>query len=292
MQENTLAKIIDGKAISQEIRSELKEQINSNSKFRSAGLAVILVGNDPASAYYVESKRKACAEVGIESFKTELPAETAKEDLVACIEKYNQDDNVDGILLQLPLPEKLSPFTQEIIDKISPTKDVDGLTSVNLGKILCADKDAIEPCTPKGCMELLSRSGVELSGKKVLVMGRSSLVGKPIAMLLNKANATVTMAHSRTADIEKEIAAADVLIAAIGKKEFVKGEWIKDGAVVIDVGINAAEIDGKKKLFGDVEFASASERASMITPVPGGVGPMTVAMLLKNTYELYLKHTA
>lgn len=292
MQENTLAKIIDGKAISQEIRSELKEQINSNSKFRSAGLAVILVGNDPASAYYVESKRKACAEVGIESFKTELPAETTKEDLVACIEKYNQDDNVDGILLQLPLPEKLSPFTQEIIDKISPTKDVDGLTSVNLGKILCADKDAIEPCTPKGCMELLSRSGVELSGKKVLVMGRSSLVGKPIAMLLNKANATVTMAHSRSTDIEKEIAAADVLIAAIGKKEFVKGEWIKDGAVVIDVGINAAEIDGKKKLFGDVEFASASERASMITPVPGGVGPMTVAMLLKNTYELYLKHTA
>lgn len=286
-----MTKIIDGKAIATEIKSELKLAI-SKIIARKPGLAVILVGDDPASHYYVGSKQKSCGEVGMESFKTVLSASSSKQELISVIENYNQDPKVDGILLQLPLPEALRANTQEIIDTISPTKDVDGLTSYNLGQLVVKSPDTVYPCTPKGCMELLQRSGVELAGKKVLVIGRSILVGKPIALMLNNANATVTMAHSRTKNLEAEVKSADILIAAIGVPEFIKGSWIKEGSVVIDVGINAIE-DGpekKRKLVGDVEYLEAEKRAALITPVPGGVGPMTVAMLLSNTLELYHKH--
>lgn len=287
----TKTNIIDGKAIAADIRGELKSEISAI-KTRKPGLAVILVGDDPASHYYVGSKQKACEEVGIESFKTTLPFSASKEELIKVIEGYNADPNVDGILLQLPLPETLRAETQEIIDTISPTKDVDGLTSYNLGQLVVKSNKAVEPCTPKGCMELLRRSGVEISGKKALVIGRSTLVGKPISLLLNNANATVTMAHSRTAELQKEVSEADILVAAIGVPEFVPGSWLKEGAVVIDVGINAIDQgEGqKRKLVGDVNFLEAEKKASLITPVPGGVGPMTVAMLLSNTLELYKQH--
>jgi len=282
-------KIIDGKAIAAEIKNELKNKISNLNK-RAPGLAVILVGDDPASHYYVSNKEKSCAEVGIVSFKTILAANCSKEELISIINKYNQDPNVDGILLQLPLPAALKNSSQEIIDHILANKDVDGLTTINLGKLVVGSKDAIEPCTPKGCMELLKRSYVNCSGKQAIVLGRSTLVGKPISLLLNAANATVTMAHSKTQNLEALLAQADIIVAAIGQAEFIKANAIKVGAVIIDVGINAIEIDGKRTLVGDVEFTKAFEKASLITPVPGGVGPMTVAMLLANTLELYEKH--
>ena len=282
--------IIDGKKIAQEIQDELKLEIKNlraGSK-RAPGLAVILVGDDPASQFYVAKKQSACAELGIESFKTVLGADCTKEKLVSVIKAYNSDTKVDGILLQLPLPTPLKPFTQEILDTISEHKDVDGLTTLNLGKVLLDSPSAIFPCTPKGCMELLKRSGVALSGKRVLVIGRSLLVGKPVALMLSNANATVILAHSQTQNLAQEVLQADIIVAAIGKPEAIKGEWIKPGAVVIDVGINSVIAqDGTKKIVGDVEFAQASQQAGFITPVPGGVGPMTVAMLLKNTTELW-----
>jgi methylenetetrahydrofolate dehydrogenase (NADP+)/methenyltetrahydrofolate cyclohydrolase len=282
--------IIDGKKIAQEIKDELKLEIKNllASAKRAPGLAVILVGDDPASQFYVAKKQSACAELGIESFKTVLDADCTKEKLISVIKAYNSDTKVDGILLQLPLPSQLKPFTQEILDTISEHKDADGLTTLNLGKVLLGSPSAISPCTPKGCMELLKRSGVELSGKRVLVIGRSLLVGKPIALMLSNANATVTLAHSQTQNLSQEVFQADIIVAAIGKPEAIKGEWIKPGAVVIDVGINSVIAqDGTKKILGDVEFMQASQQASLITPVPGGVGPMTVAMLLKNTTELW-----
>jgi methylenetetrahydrofolate dehydrogenase (NADP+)/methenyltetrahydrofolate cyclohydrolase len=284
-----MAKIIDGKETAKQIKAELKEKISTVSG-RKPGLAVIIVGDDKASHYYVGSKQKACSEVGIESFKTELGSQASKEELIKVITSYNQNETVDGILLQLPLPDSLRSMTQEIIDTISADKDVDGLTTFNLGKLVSKSPDAIEPCTPKGCMELLKRYNINPSGKKALVLGRSTLVGKPIALLLNNANATVTMAHSRTENMSTELKEADIIIAAIGQAEFINGDSIKQNAVVIDVGINAIERDGKRVLVGDVEFVSAKNNASFITPVPGGVGPMTVAMLLQNTYELFLKH--
>lgn len=282
--------IIDGKKIAQEIKDELKLEIKNllASAKRAPGLAVILVGDDPASQFYVAKKQSACAELGIESFKTVLDADCTKEKLISAIKAYNSDTKVDGILLQLPLPSQLKPFTQEILDTISEHKDADGLTTLNLGKVLLGSPSAISPCTPKGCMELLKRSGVELSGKRVLVIGRSLLVGKPVALMLSNANATVTLAHSQTQNLAQEVFQADIIVAAIGKPEAIKGEWIKPGAVVIDVGINSVIAqDGTKKILGDVEFMQASQQASLITPVPGGVGPMTVAMLLKNTTELW-----
>lgn len=284
-----MAKLIDGKETAKQIKAELKEKISTIAG-RKPGLAVIIVGDDKASHYYVGSKQKACSEVGIESFKTELGSQTTKDELIKVITSYNQNKKVDGILLQLPLPDSLKSITQEIIDTISADKDVDGLTTLNLGKLVSKSPDAIEPCTPKGCMELLKRYGIDPSGKKAIVLGRSTLVGKPIALLLNNANATVTMAHSRTKNINNELKEADIIIAAIGQAEFINGNFIKQNAVVIDVGINAIERDGKRILVGDVEFASAESKASFITPVPGGVGPMTVAMLLQNTYELFQKH--
>jgi methylenetetrahydrofolate dehydrogenase (NADP+)/methenyltetrahydrofolate cyclohydrolase len=284
---------IDGKATAQSVKDLLKRQISNlrSDGYRAPGLAVILVGDDPASHYYVASKEKACAEIGVRSFKTLLPVNTTKDELLAVIYAYNQDDNVDGILLQLPLPKELKPYTKEIVDSISINKDADGLTSTNMGRLLNANPNAIYPCTPKGCMHLLRAHNIDLVGKKALVIGRSELVGKPLAIMLSQANATVTMAHSMTLHLDKELAQADIVLVAIGRKEFVKGEWIKPGAVVIDVGINTEESpEGKKKLYGDVEYSSASKKASFITPVPGGVGPMTVAMLLDNTVELYKRH--
>ncbi len=289
------AQIIDGKKISAEIKEELKHKISGilNSG-RVPCLAVILVGDDPASHYYVSSKEKSCEAVGIKSVKKILAANTSKEELLQQIAEFNKNQEIDGILLQLPLPEALRPYTQEIVDHISVDKDVDGLTTANLGRLLSNSKNAIQPCTPKGCMELLKRYEINCEGKKALVLGRSTLVGLPISILLNQANATVTMAHSRSANLIDECKNADIVVAAIGKANFINGSWLKAGAVVIDVGINAitalnAEGLEQRKIVGDVDFNSASEIASFITPVPGGVGLMTVAMLLSNTVELYLR---
>ncbi len=303
--------IIDGKATAASIRNELKKNVSSATGVRQPGLAVILVGDDPASHFYVQRKQDACKEVGIQSYKSILPATTSKELLIAEIQKYNTDDNVDGILLQLPLPDNLRNSTQIIIDNISPDKDVDGLTSYNLGQLLVRSSKTIYPCTPKGCMELLKRYSVILKGKKAIVIGRSTLVGMPLAIMLNQADATVTMAHSKTLNLKKEISQADIVIAAIGIPEMIKGSWLKENAIVIDVGINTVyykdgertavnpnssshenKIDSNlqqasKRLVGDVEFSSAIHNSKLITPVPGGVGPMTVAMLLSNTVELW-----
>jgi methylenetetrahydrofolate dehydrogenase (NADP+)/methenyltetrahydrofolate cyclohydrolase len=287
------SKIIDGKAVAHSIKTKLAGKIAeaSLSGGRAPGLAVIIVGDDPASHYYVRSKQKSCADVGISSYKSDLPATTTKEQLIRVLQNYNDDTKVDGILLQLPLPAALAADTQEIIDSIHPDKDVDGLTTINLGRLITGSSKLIYPCTPKGCMELLRDAGVELAGKRALVIGRSNLVGKPIAIMLNQAHATVTMAHSRSADLAQLVSEADILVAAIGKPEFIQGSWLKPGAVVIDVGINAVyKKPDERSLVGDVEFETAGARASAITPVPGGVGPMTVAMLLENCYELYLRH--
>ena len=299
------AQIIDGKKISAEIKEELKKKISGfltvsdqnklDERFsRPPCLAVILVGDDPASHYYVSSKEKSCEAVGIKSIKKIMAASISKEELLQQIAEFNKDDGIDGILLQLPLPEHLREFTQDIVDSISVDKDVDGLTTANLGRLLSNSKSAIHPCTPKGCMELLKRYGIKTEAKRVLVIGRSTLVGLPISILLNQANATVIMAHSRTANLEEECKNADIIVAAIGKPNYIQGSWLKAGAVVIDVGINAVmqvQADGSelKKIVGDVDFKTASEKASFITPVPGGVGLMTVAMLLSNTVELYLR---
>ncbi len=289
-----MATIIDGKAISALIREELKIKIkdfrDNSTKGKAPGLAVILVGDDPASNFYVNKKQEACAELGIYSPKTMLPANTTKDELLAVIQSYNSDDQINGILLQLPLPVALRPYTQEILDSIVPSKDVDGLTSYNLGLLLVNHPDAVFPCTPKGCMELLKRHDITVAGKTTLVIGRSTLVGKPISLMLNSANATVTMAHSKTQNLDKYLAEADILVAAIGVPEFIRGEQLKSGVVVLDVGINSiTQADGTKKIVGDVHYDSASAKASFITPVPGGVGPMTVAMLLMNTWELFLR---
>jgi methylenetetrahydrofolate dehydrogenase (NADP+)/methenyltetrahydrofolate cyclohydrolase len=232
--------------------------------------------------------------VGIKSIKKIMAVSISKEELLQQIAEFNKDDGIDGILLQLPLPDHLREFTQDIVDSISVDKDVDGLTTANLGRLLSNSKSAIHPCTPKGCMELLKRYGIKTEAKRVLVIGRSTLVGLPISILLNQANATVIMAHSRTANLEEECKNADIIVAAIGKPNYIQGSWLKPGAVVIDVGINAVmqvQADGSelKKIVGDVDFKTASEKASFITPVPGGVGLMTVAMLLSNTMELYLR---
>jgi methylenetetrahydrofolate dehydrogenase (NADP+) / methenyltetrahydrofolate cyclohydrolase len=279
--------IIDGKAIASSIRNELKQILARRNEQRKPGLAVLLVGDDPASQFYVQRKRDACHEIGINSFQTILEANITKEKLIEEIEKYNLDDNVDGILLQLPLPKTLEAQTQEIIDHINPAKDVDGLTSYNLGQLLVRSAQTIYPCTPKACIELLKHQEVILKGKKILVIGRSTLVGMPLALILNQYDATVTMAHSKTLNLKKEVSQADIVIAAIGVPEFIEGSWLKPNAVVIDVGINAILKNSSKRLVGDVEFKSALNVASLITPVPGGVGPMTVAMLLSNTVELW-----
>ena len=280
------AQIIDGKAIAQELKTQLKAEVET---IRSQGkrvpcLAVILVGNDPASEVYVGHKKKACAEVGIESRSLTLPADTTQEDLDEHLRALNDDHGVDGILLQLPLPAHLS--SQRAIDLISPAKDVDGLTPISQG-LLVWRRTGLVSCTPLGVMELIRRTGIKLSGSRAVVIGRSVLVGAPMATLLGNAGATVTAINSRTVDPAAITRQADLLVVAAGVKRLVGGDWIKPGAVVIDVGIHR---DGQR-LCGDVNFEEASKVASWITPVPGGVGPMTIVSLLRNCVSAYQART-
>lgn len=273
------AKILNGKEVSERIKSGLKDkvtEIKKNGIF--PGLAVVLVGNDPASRVYVNSKKKACEFIGIESFEYTLPEDTTEKQLLELVTKLNEDKRVDGILVQLPLPKHINE--ENVINAISPPKDVDAFHPVNTGRLMTGNPLFL-PCTPAGVMELIHESGIDVKGKECVVVGRSNIVGKPQAMLLLAEHGTVTICHSRTVNLEEVCKRADILVAAVGKPEFIKGSFIKPGAVVIDVGIN--RIDGK--IVGDVEFASASEKASAITPVPGGVGPMTIAMLMKNTVK-------
>ena len=275
-----MATIIDGKAIAAKIRSTLTAEV---AELKTAGitpgLAVVLVGEDPASKVYVSMKEKACADVGIFSAEHKLPAETSEKDLLALIDQLNNDARIHGILVQLPLPKQIN--AERVLEAISPDKDVDGFHPYNVGRLMVG-KPTFQPCTPYGVMVMLQEIGFDLTGKNVVVVGRSNIVGKPVAMMCLQQHATVTICHSRTKDLAAVVRSADVVIAAVGVPEMIKGEWIKEGAVVIDVGVNRV---GEKKLVGDVEYAAAAERASAITPVPGGVGPMTITMLLYNTVE-------
>ena len=280
-----MAKIIDGKAIAKEVRAEIAaECAELKEKGIIPGLAVIIVGEDPASQVYVRNKKKACEEVGFFSEVIELPEKTTEEELLALVRKLNADPSIHGILVQLPLPKHISDAT--VIANIDPAKDVDAFHPSNVGKIMIGDYDFL-PCTPAGVMVLLEKSGVDISGKECVVVGRSNIVGKPQAMLLLHANGTVTICHSRTKNLAEVTRRADILVVAIGKADFITGDMVKDGAVVIDVGMNR-RADGK--LTGDVDFASVEPKASLITPVPGGVGPMTITMLLKNTLTSAKKH--
>lgn len=272
-----MAKIIDGKAISAAIKDELKEQVAA---YKEQGveitLAVVKVGNDPASAVYVRNKEKACEYVGITSKTLALPEETTEEELLKVVDDLNHDSAVNGILVQLPLPKHIDE--SKILLAIDSKKDVDGFHPVNVGKMVIGEETFL-PCTPAGIIEMLKRSDIEIAGKECVVIGRSNIVGKPMSMLMLKENATVTITHSRTKDLKQVTKRADILIAAIGKAKFVTAEYVKEGAVIIDVGMNR---DENGKLCGDVDFASVEQKASAITPVPGGVGPMTVTMLLVN----------
>lgn len=267
--------IINGKEISASIRAEIKAETEKMSV--RPGLAVILVGNDPASQVYVRNKNKACEEVGFYSEMYTLPEQTSMEDLLGLIDQLNHSPQIHGILVQLPLPKHLDE--EKVILAISPEKDVDAFHPVNVGKIMIGNHSFL-PCTPAGVMELLSRSGIDVSGKECVVIGRSNIVGKPQAMLLLHANGTVTVCHSRTKNLAGICARADILVSAIGKAKFVTPDMVKEGAVVIDVGINR---DENGKLCGDVDFDAVAPKTSYITPVPGGVGPMTITMLMKNT---------
>ncbi len=277
----SLGQPIDGKEVAARVREEVRLRVAENASRVRPGLATVLVGDDPASAVYVRSKRKACEKAGIESVHHEFPASISQEDLLAHIDALNARVDVHGILVQLPLPSGLDE--KSVIERISPDKDVDGLHPVSQGRLL-GGVPGFRPCTPLGCMRLLDETGIDLRGKRAVVIGRSLLVGKPIGLLLLERHATVTFCHSRTADLAAEVASADVLIAAIGQPRAIPGAWIKPGATVIDVRINRTD-DG---LVGDVDYESARERAAFITPVPGGVGPMTIAMLLWNTADAAL----
>ena len=274
-----MAQIIDGKAISRQVREEIAaEVVKFKEKYNCApGLAVVIVGNDPASQVYVRNKKRGCEEVGFYSESYELDESTTQEELIALIERLNNDEKIHGILVQLPLPKHLNET--EVLLKIKPEKDVDAFHPYNVGKIMIGNHDLL-PCTPAGVMVLLEKSGIDVTGKKCVVIGRSNIVGKPMAMLLLHANGTVTICHSKTKDLADICREADILVASIGKPEFVKGDMVKEGAVVVDVGINRLE---SGKLVGDVAFSEVEPKASYITPVPGGVGPMTITMLLKNT---------
>ena len=273
-------KIIDGKAIAAEIREEIAADVVALEKQGvTPGLAVVLVGDDPASRVYVTMKERACEKAGIFSDEHKLPAETTEAQLLALIEDLNNDPRIDGILVQLPLPDHIDE--SKVLESISPTKDADGFHPYNVGRLVTGNP-LYQPCTPFGVMKMLEYTGVDLTGKEVVVVGRSNIVGKPVALMCLAQHATVTLCHSRTRDLPAKVAQADVVIAAVGRPEMIKGAWIKEGAVVIDVGVNRV---GEKKLVGDVEFEAAKQRASAITPVPGGVGPMTITMLLYNTVE-------
>jgi methylenetetrahydrofolate dehydrogenase (NADP+)/methenyltetrahydrofolate cyclohydrolase len=278
------ATIIDGKAAAQALRRRIAEEVI---RFRAAtgrapGLAVVLVGDDPASSVYVRSKGKATLEAGMESFEHRLPADTSQNELVALVDRLNDDPAVDGILVQLPLPEQVDE--RVIITRVSPDKDVDGFHPVNAGRLMIGLHGFV-PCTPLGCLKLLKAELGDLTGKEAIVVGRSNIVGKPMAQLLVKENCTVTVAHSRTRDLPDVVRRGDIVVAAVGRAEMIKGGWLKPGAAVIDVGINRLPAeDGKSRLVGDVDFASAVEVAGAITPVPGGVGPMTIACLIRNAF--------
>ncbi len=274
-----MAEIIDGKAFAAKLRAAIAAEVATLSY--KPGLAVVLVGDDPASKVYVANKARQTVEVGMRSFEHRLPADTSQEHLLALVRQLNENPAVHGILVQLPLPKPLN--ADEIIAAISPDKDVDGLTVVNAGR-LAAGLSGLVPCTPLGCILLLEDRLTDMTGLNAVVIGRSNLVGKPIAQLLLQKNCTVTIAHSRTRDLPGLCRTADILVAAVGQPEMVKGDWVKPGATVIDVGINRVPADaGKTKLVGDVDFVQAQMRAGTITPVPGGVGPMTIACLLRNT---------
>lgn len=270
-----MAKIIDGKAVSQKVKDEIRAEIERDNL--SIGLAVVIVGNNQASRVYVNNKKKACEVCGIKSYEYALPEETTEEQLLELVDTLNEDKNINGILVQLPLPKQINE--EKIIERISPIKDVDAFHATNVGKIMIGNY-AFLPCTPAGVMELIHSTGTEISGKECVVIGRSNIVGKPMAMLLLHENATVTICHSRTKDLAEVCRRADILVSAVGKADFVTADMVKEGAVVIDVGMNR---NAEGKLCGDVKYDEVEPKASYITPVPGGVGPMTIAMLMKNT---------
>ncbi len=274
-----MATVIDGKNLSEEIRAEIRKEVEELGGAHPC-LAAVLVGDDPASAVYVRNKRRACEATGLESIQINLPAETTQTELLQQVAHLNQDPKVNGILVQLPLPRSIDPA--RIASAILPEKDVDGLHPLNAGRLL-ANEPGLYPCTPVACIEIMDRHGFQIEGKRAVVIGRSEIVGKPIALLLLHRNATVTICHSRTQQLPEIVREADIVIAAIGQPRFVKGDWIKPGAAVIDVGINRID----KKLVGDVDFDVAVERAGLITPVPGGVGPLTITMLLRNTLRAF-----
>jgi methylenetetrahydrofolate dehydrogenase (NADP+)/methenyltetrahydrofolate cyclohydrolase len=278
--EEFMAQIIDGKQISRDIKEELKTEVASlKAQGKECCLAVIQVGNDPASSVYVNNKKKACEYIGIRSLAYELPEETTQEELLALVDRLNNDSSVHGILCQLPLPKHIDE--DAVITAISPKKDVDGFHPENVGNLVIGQQGFVS-CTPAGIIQLLKRSGVEMSGKHCVVIGRSNIVGKPMALLMLRENATVTICHSRTKNLKEICREADILIVAIGKPRFVGADYIREGAVVIDVGIHRNE---DNKLCGDVKYDEAEKKASLITPVPGGVGPMTIAMLMNNCVE-------
>ncbi|MCI9071537.1 MAG: bifunctional methylenetetrahydrofolate dehydrogenase/methenyltetrahydrofolate cyclohydrolase FolD [Lachnospiraceae bacterium] len=278
-----MTQIIDGKQISAEIKDELKEQV---AVYKAQGkeicLAVIQVGDDPASSVYVRNKKKACEYIGIRSLSYELPSQTTEEELLSLVEELNARVDVNGILVQLPLPEQINE--EKVLNAISPLKDVDGFHPMNVGA-LCIGKKGFVSCTPAGVVQLLKRSGISVSGKECVVVGRSNIVGKPMALLLLRENGTVTVAHSRTEDLKAVTRRADILVVAVGKPLMITADYVKEGAVVIDVGIHR---DENNKLCGDVDYESVAPRCSAITPVPGGVGPMTIAMLMKNCVDSVL----
>ena len=282
------AQILDGKAIAAEIRAEIRGRVDAllAAGHRPPGLAVVLVGENPASQVYVRNKRAACAEVRFHSELYELAADTAESELLSLIDHLNANPGIDGILVQLPLPKHIDE--EAVIERILPTKDVDGFHPYNVGR-LALRMPVLRPCTPKGVMTLLARTGRPLEGLDAVIIGQSNIVGRPMALELLAARCTITVCHSRTKDLAEKVRGADVLVAAVGRPRFVPGDWVKEGALVIDVGINRTE-DGK--LVGDVDFASVAERAAWITPVPGGVGPMTIASLLENTLQAAERHAA
>ena len=281
-----VAQVISGSAMASQIKVNISEKIAQyvEKGKRKPGLAVILVGADPASQVYVGSKRKSCEEIGIESKSYDLSAETTQTELLDLIEKLNQDESIDGILVQLPLPKQID--STKVIEAIAPHKDVDGFHPYNVGR-LAQRIPTLRSCTPYGVMKLLESTGIDLYGQHAVIVGASNIVGRPMALELLLAGCTVTVTHRFTKDLAHHIRQADILVVAVGKPEFIPGEWVKDGAVVIDVGINRG---ADSKLKGDVEYAVASQKASFITPVPGGVGPMTVAMLMQNTLQAYEQH--
>lgn len=289
------AELIDGKALAAEIREEIAAEVEAriDSGKSPPGLATVLVGEDPASHTYVRAKRRACERAGIKSFHTELPADTPQQEIVKKIQSLNQDEGVHGILVQLPLPDGIDEET--VLQQVAVEKDVDGFHPLNLGRLAQKGRDPFfTPCTPSGIMELLRRSGAELEGARAVVVGRSNIVGMPVTLLLIKANATVTVCHSRTRDLPSVTRQADVLIAAVGRPEMVRADWVQPGAVVIDVGVNRVDDPEREKgyrLAGDVAFDEVREVAGAITPVPGGVGPMTIAMLLRNTLKAATSQT-